>query len=258
MRREVGCFILLVVLLVSVLVLSACKKKLEPINATIVPLKEKAVLHLRGYVTDDKAELVSRIYNFDRAFSHRDTVDGKPVFVYVSNGEKIPFSIGEDGSVHQLITVYVSELLFPFRITFTRPLLISYWETLLKQNDGVGTEWHVLVDTTLHGLDSTGKPVQIRYVYSAKAKNEGWKDVFIPRNYRLERTVDVHWYEVENFILNETTGDSLFVRKGTAHHYFDPELGIVKYITDYKKKEGRTPFVSLRGTWELIKTEFTE
>jgi len=258
MRQEIACVSLPVVLLLSVFLLPACGKKEEAINATIVPLKEKAVLHLRGYVTDDKTELVSQIYNFDRFFSHRDTVDGKPVVVYVSNGEKIPFYIGDDGSVHQLTTVNLSDRLFQYGITSRTPLLVSYWETLLKQNDGVGTEWQMLVDTTLTGVDATGKTVQIRYVYSARARNEGWKEVFIPHTYRLERTVDVHWYEIENYIINETTNDSLFVRKGTAHQYFDPKLGIIKYITDYKKKEGRTPFVSLRGTWELIKTEFTD
>ena len=233
-----------------------CREK-EKIEATIVPPIKGATLHFRGYVSYNQEELASDIYNFSRSFSHNDTLDGQPVYVYSSQDDKIPYYTDEAGTVRQLNTINLTNRLIPYNITTTtrRPVIIRYWETLLKQDNGIGTEWHVLVDTTIVANDKNGKTVQIRYFYSGRARYEGMNPAFIPEPYKYVPVLDVHWYEIENYIVNQTTMDSLFVRRGTAHHFFDPELGLIKYITDYKKKELNQAYVLLHGTWELVAKE---
>jgi len=245
-----------ILLVVAILMLS-CQKNEEMISATIVPLDKNAELRFRGYVTDEDSVLVSKIYDFGRRFSHRDTIGGKEVFVILSNNEKIPFYVDGGGRLVQMTTVNLLDRVFPFKIKLLGMQQISYWETLYDEDDGVGTEWQVEVDTTVSGIDSTGRSIAIRYFYSGRARNEGWKDIFIPRTYKPEKLVDVHWYEMQNEIINLTANDTLFYRVGTAHHYFDPKLGILKYITDYEIREGAKAPAKLHGTWELIEVKNT-
>lgn len=232
----------------------ACKKT-EAINATIVPLKGDETLYFRGYVTDDAKELVSKIHDFSRSFSGIDTLNGKQVYLYSSNGKSTPFYIDKKGTIRELRTFNLGDRLLVYNIRTAEPVQIKYWETVFKKDKGVGTEWQVVVDTTVSALGAGAKPIQIRYHYSAKARNEGWQQTFIPKTYDYVRAVDVYWYDIETYIINVTAKDSLFVRRGTAHQYFDPDLGVIKYISDYKEKGQDTSYVSRHGTWELIKTE---
>jgi hypothetical protein len=241
-------------LILMLLGLIACSDK-EPIRVTILPTIEGASLYFRGYVTINPEELSSDIYYFTRSFSHVDTLEGQPVYAFYSNDDQLYFYTDEAGTVRQLNTINLTNRLLAYSITTNKPINIAYWETLLKLDDGVGSQWQVLVDTTVTGIDSTGKPVQIRYFYSGKARYNGWSYTFIPENNKYERVLDVYWYEIDHSIVNETTGDSLFIKRGTGHHYFDPELGLIKYVTDYKKKEKNSFYISRHGTWELIRKE---
>jgi hypothetical protein len=243
--------VLLKICVFATLLMTSCDKDEKMITPTVVPIDESIELHLRGYVTDDDSVLVSKIYDFTRRFVRRDTIDGKATLVFVSNNEQNIFRI-ENGRLMQLTNVNLFDRVFPAKIRLLGPTQFSYWETLYSEEDGLGTEWQVKVDTTVTAIDSTGRSVAIRYVYSANARNEGWKDVFIPRTYQPEKLVDVYWRDVRNEIINLTASDTLFYRVGTAHHYFDPALGIVKYVTDYEIKERGKPIAKLHGTWELM------
>jgi len=50
----------------------------------------------------------------------------------------------------------------------------------------------------------------------------------------------------------------LYLSSGTAHQYFEPELGAIKYITDFIQKEAGKEPVSLHGTWELTGKQIPE
>lgn len=227
----------------------------ERFTTTVVPKDAQYVLTFRGYVTDDEQELVGRIYTFTRELSHVDTADGLPVYAFYSNDERFLFYEDEDGALHQLTTVNLSDRILPFGLRTSKPALIRFWETLLRTDDGVGTEWEVTVDTTITATDSAGNPVTVRYYYGAKARFEGWGRAAIPESQTYEDVLDVFWHDVDNYIVNETANDTLFVRRGTAHTYFNPELGVVKYISDYVLKDRKHDYVSRHGTWELIKKE---
>ena len=233
------------------LIFISCGKKVTP---TVVPPIQGSVLHFRGYVTNAKDELASEIYFFNRYYSHEDTLNGIPVHVCYSNHDKIFYYTDKKGTVRQYRIVDLGEKILPYKYFPQKQTRISYWETLLKRDHGEGTEWQVKIDTTFNAVDEKGKQVKIRYYYLAKAKYNGWNKAFIPETQEWEKVLDTYWYKIEHFIVNQTSGDTLFIKRGNAHHYFSPEKGLIKYITDYKKKEKDQDYIFRKGTWELIKS----
>ncbi len=246
-------FFLSYVIFVFILLFLSCQKKVEIVEVSVCPEDLKANLYFRGYVTDNEEELVSQIYDFSRKVVRKDTVDGKPVFVFESNGKDNYYFRDEEGTVWQKISENLSDRVVTYGYSFKKPFVLNSWNILLKQTEGEGTNWSEFVDTTFTVLTLKGKPQKIRYIHVGKAKNNGWQNVFIPQTYRYEKAIDAYWYKLSTLILNETTGDTLFVNRGTAHQYFIEKLGAVKYITDFIKREKDKPQVRLHGTWELVR-----
>nr|NIR50144.1 hypothetical protein [candidate division KSB1 bacterium]NIR68894.1 hypothetical protein [candidate division KSB1 bacterium]NIS25588.1 hypothetical protein [candidate division KSB1 bacterium]NIT72483.1 hypothetical protein [candidate division KSB1 bacterium]NIU26263.1 hypothetical protein [candidate division KSB1 bacterium] len=178
------------------------------------------------------------------------------VFAFYNDDKKEYFYVDEAGTVWQSRAINLTNRLVPHNISTSKPVLIRYWEPVLKVEDGVGTEWEVLVDTTITAKSFSGEPFDVRYYYSAKARYEGWGHTAIPESQSIQEVLDVNWYDIDNFIVNETTNDSLFVKRGTAHYYFDPELGMIKYITDYVLRKGSDSYIDRYGTWELVEKKF--
>ena len=137
-------------------------------------------------------------------------------------------------------------------------MLVRRWDIILKVNDGVGTEWSVSVDTTFDAITLQGKTERIRYIKQGKARYEGRTETFIPEPYAIVPVLDAHWYELSTHIINESTGDTLFSTSGIAHQYFEPDLGAIKYITNFTKTEIGEPTLALRGSWELMRKEIPE
>ncbi len=235
---------------------AGCGEKNEVYRTTVLPTQPGSALLFRGYVTDDQQELVGQIHNFARQFSHVDTVDGVPLYGFFWNNERFYFYEEEDGTLRQLVTLDLSRRLVPYGLLTPKPVLLRYWETVFKANEGVGTTWQVRVDTTVEARDASGTPVSVRYLYDAKARFEGWNNAAIPESQTYQKVLDVHWYDQQTVIVNLTAGDSLFVQRGTAHAYFDPKLGLIKYINDYRLKDRKHAYVSRHGTWELIEIKF--
>jgi len=242
----------LLVVLLSLQILRCSGNENESLRVMLLPTEKGSALLCRGYVTNDEQELTSQIYDFTREFSHVDTLDGLPVYAFYSNNEKFFFHVDNEGAIEQLTTLNLTNRLIPYALMTVSPVVLGYWETMLKTNDGVGTEWEVEVDTTVAAVNSKGDTVLVRYYYLAKARFDGWGQTAIPESQSIQSVIDVHWYEIDNFIVNETGRDSLFVKRGSAHYYFDEDLGMIKYITDYKLKQMNQPYVSRHGTWELI------
>jgi len=233
-------------------------KNIEDIRVTVLPEKLNAELHFRGFVTDEKEELVSEIYNFSKAVTLRDTIDGKPVFGYMANGKKNYFYTDEDGTVWEKSVNDIGARIIVYGFAYREPLLISDWEILLKVDNGAGTEWEVAIDTTFDAITGKGKTQQIRYVKKGKAVFDGWSETFLPEPYQNVRALDAYWHDLQTYIINATTSDTLFSTIGTAHQYFLPDIGSVKYISNFIKTEKGQEPVELRGTWELMRKEIPE
>lgn len=241
----------------SIVIWISCKKNETP-HLSVLPLIEGAELHFRGFVTNDQQELVSQIHTFSRKVVRRDTIDQRPVFVYMTNNQPTYFYTDKkNGTVWQHNTDDIGLRIVMYGFAY-QPLNISYWQILLKIDKGVGTEWSFSVDTTFTAITSEGKSQRIRYLNNGKARYEGLKEAFIPESNKYVPAHDAYWYELDTFILNETTSDTLFASSGTAHQYFDPKLGSIKYITDFTKSEIGQPTIPLHGTWELVSKNIPE
>jgi hypothetical protein len=246
-----------VLLLVGLLYILACDNTEIP-HVSVLPTVEGAELYFRGFVTDEEEELVSQIHNFSMKITRKDTIDGRPVFVYNRDQKQSYFYTDENGTVWEFNDTDIGKQIVGYGFAYREPIVLRKWEILLKVDNGVGTEWSARVDTTFEAITLDGSTQRLHYLKDAKARFEGWQEVFVPEPYANVRVLDAHWYELNTYILNETTGDTLFATEGNAHHYFEPKLGAIKYITDFVKKEKDQPVLALRGTWELMRKEIPE
>ncbi|KAA3620217.1 MAG: hypothetical protein DWQ05_05670 [Calditrichaeota bacterium] len=234
------------------LVLFACEKKESTPELSMLPPFMDEVFYFRGYVTDSNKELVSDIYNFTRQLVDKDTVDGKILSVYLSQGKRTPFYRDKNGTVYQKNTENIGLRVIPYGMSFLKPIEISYWQTMLKIDDGMESEWSLEVDTTFQVLAQNGKPQQIRYIHKGSAKYNGWTSTFIPAAKRAVEVLDAHWFDLQTHLINVTAGDTLYSSLGDAHYYFTEHFGAVKFIHDFVKKETGKPEVKLYSTWEHV------
>ncbi len=249
MRWTLGLFILAFFLM--------CKKE-EKVHVSVMPPIVNTEFHFRGYVTDAEEELVSQIHNFTRTLTRVDTLNGHPVYTYISNNQESTFYTDENGNVWEQTATDLGARVLKYGYSYRTPVVTRQWEILLKMDGGVGSQWETEFDTTFSALTMQGDEQNLRFVKKGKAKYEGYTETFVPEPYANVKVLEANWYELSTEIINETTGDTLFHTSGTAHHYFQPELGAVKYITDFTKSEIGEPQVSLRGTWELMRKQIPE
>lgn len=235
----------------------SCNKK-EEIRVTVLPEKLNAELHFRGFVTDEDEELLSKIHNFSKAVTLQDTLNGQPLFGYISGGKQVFFFTDENGTVWEKSVNDVGARIVTYGFSYRQPLIVSDWEILLKVDDGVGTEWETSIDTTFNAITNTGETQVIRFVKKGKARYDGLSETFLPELYENVQALDAYWYDLQTYIINQTTSDTLFSTVGNAHQYFLPEVGSVKYISNFIKTEKGQEDVKLRGTWELMRKEIPE
>ncbi|MFQ5650526.1 MAG: hypothetical protein ACE5IY_11340 [bacterium] len=254
----------LLILAIGLFSLISCRKS-DSITINALPQEIGSELYFRGFVTDEEEQLVSEIHNFSKKVTRRDTVDGKPVFVYtVGSGNAADrtkesyFYTDEDGTVWEHNTTDVGAQLVAYGFSYRNPILLPAWQTLLKVDEGEGTEWQIDIDTTYSAITLSGETQTVRYVKHGRARYEGWSETFLPEPYKYIPALDVYWYELRTTIINETTSDTLFATEGIAHQYFTPELGAVKYVTNFTLYEQGKEAVARRGTWELMRKELSE
>ncbi|KAA3660883.1 MAG: hypothetical protein DWQ10_05715 [Calditrichaeota bacterium] len=245
-RRVLSLFALLL------LFITACEEKPQYPEVSMLPPFIEETFYFRGYVTDENKELVSDIYNFTRQIVAKDTVDGHPCQIYLSQGTRTPFFRDEDGTVFQKNHEDIGMRIVPYGFSYKESIKISYWQTMLKLEDGVESKWAFAVDTSFHAITMNGEEQQIRYITSGKAQFKGWTSTFIPAAKRAVEVLDAHWYDLQTYFINETTGDTLFSSQGEGHNFFTEHFGAVKYTHDFVQKELGKPERRLFATWEHV------
>lgn len=231
---------------------SACEKKPPIPEITMLPPMVDEMFYFRGYVTDGNKDLVSNIYKFTRQVVQKDTINGHPGFVYISQNKRIPFYNDENGTLYQRNTESIGFRVAPYGLVTEKPVEISYWQTMLKMDEGVHSTWTLRVDTTFHARTKNGERQKIRYIHGGKAKFDGWTTTLVPAANRTVEVLDAHWVNLDTYIINATTGDTLFSSVGDAHYYFTENFGAVKFINDFVKKEPGKPARKLYATWENV------
>ncbi len=232
--------------------LSACsEKKQEVPRLVVVPVEGDIELKFRGYVTDMGNELVSDIYNFTRKLAYTDTVDGRPVYVYISHGTRYPFYTDEKGALWQKNTEDIGAKVLAFGYIFKAPVRISYWKCLIDPSEP-GKEWQLKVDTTFSAMKPDGTQERIRYLHVGKARYNGETETFIAAARTQIPMFDAYWYQLDTYIINTTSGDTLYSSVGTAHQYFHKDYGALKYTSDFVQRVAGGQPQRLKGTWEQI------
>ncbi len=249
--------LILLLLVFTVLSVWSCSKK-EDVRVTVLPEKLGEELRFRGFVTDENEELVSQIHNFSKAVSLQDTINGQPVWGYITNGRRVYFYTDENGTVWEKNSNDIGARLVAYEFSYREPLVISNWEILLKVDNGVGTEWETQIDTTFNAITSSGEAQVIRFIKKGKASYDGLSETFLPGPYENVLAHDAYWHDLQTYIINQSTSDTLFSTVGNAHQYFLPEVGSVKYISNFLKTEKGQEDVNLLGTWELMRKEILE
>ncbi len=230
----------------------ACEKKPPMPEISMLPPMVDEIFYFRGYVTDTNKDLVSNIYNFTRQVVKKDTINGHPGFVYISQNKRTSFYTDDDGTLYQRNSENIGFRVVPYGLMTIKPVEISYWQTMLKMDDGVNSTWSLSVDTTFEARTQKGEPQKIHYIHKGNAKFAGWTTTFIPAARRAVEVLDAHWTDMQTHIINETTGDTLFSSVGEAHYYFTENFGAVKFTNDFLKKEIGRPAQKLLSTWENV------
>lgn len=246
--------------LIVVASVSACNQNTQDSKnfptVTFLPQIEGAELYFRGFVTDAADELVSDLKEFSRVVTHQDTLDGKPVYVYISESQKTPFYTDAQGTVWEYTKEEVGFRIVPYGYAFRDPIAVQHWKPVLKVHEGVGTEWTVKIDTTFEVVAvENGAPHRIRYVHVSKGRFEGWSEAIVPQSPKKKyKVLETHWPEENTVITDETTGEELFSSHGWARQFFEPTLGCIKYITDFSKYDQLDPEEkTFKATWELTR-----
>ncbi len=249
-------FQLLFLVIIAVSIFSCSKN--DETRTTVLPEKLNSELHFRGFVTDEDEELLSKIHNFSKTVTMQDTVDGQPIWGYIANGKKVFFYTDDNGTVWEKNINDIGGRVVAYGFSYRDPLIIADWEILLRVDDGVGTEWETSVDTTFNAFTNSGETQVIRFIKNGKARYDGLSQTFLPESNKIVHALDAFWYELETHIVNQSTSDTLFSTVGSAHQYFLPEVGSVKYISNFTKTEKDQEDVKLLGTWELMRKEIPE
>jgi len=242
------------VLVVLILFVHCGNDSEPPVYITVVPPIEGAKLNFVGYVADTELELKSNMYKFSRLFiAQQDSINGQPVFMYISNNKRTKYYTDSNGDVWQYNSEDLFARLIAYGLKTDSAVVVQYWQPLLKTSKGKRTKWSVCIDTTFYAYNSEGEKQKIQYYHYGEAKYIGWSDVFVQESRTVPyRCMNAFWPVLNTYIINHTSGDSIFVRRGNAKQMFEPKLGSIKYATDFTLKEvGKEPVVR-KGTWELI------
>ena len=229
---------------------AACEEKSQYPEVSMLPPFVDEPFFFRGYVTDTNKELVSDIHAFTRQIVSKDTIDGHLCQVYLSQGNRIPFYRDKEGTVFQKNTEDLGMRIVPYGFSYRDPINISYWQIMLKTEDGLDSKWSIDVDTVFNALNKGGETQQVRYITKGAAQFSGWTSTFVPAAKRVVPVLDAHWYDLQTYLINETSGDTLFSSIGEGHNYFSENFGAVKYTHDFVQKELGKPARKLLATWE--------
>lgn len=239
------------IVLFGILAFWGCSREnSRPAPGTVMPMIEQAKLDFIGYVTDSQLNLQSQISPFSRIFIARDTVAGTPVGAYLSGHQRNLFYTDKNGDLWELHSEDLGTRLSGYHLTTDSSVVIRYWQPLLK----VATpDWTIQVDTSFTARNSSGQEQRIRFSHFGQARFEGWTDVFVQeRRDQSYRCQCIFWPILKTTLINETSGDSLFISQGSARQMFEPELGAIKYTTDYQVHEFQKAPQFRQGTWELM------
>jgi len=239
---------LIVILMIAGL---GCSKKKEPCPV-FYPVREGAKLNFISYVTNRNNEILYPFDYSERRYIYSDTVAGKVIHYYIEKGALCSFFYDDSCTIWNKIPMDLAALAVSCGFTYRDSVILSFWKPVIKVHHGVNTAWHVHKDTTFVAPPSDGKDHVLRYEFSGSAQYKGWTQVIVPENRTKKLSVrQVTWEPVSYLLYDQTTNDTLFFKSGSASDYFEPELGLVRSISDYDLLLKGKPKTFQKSTYEL-------
>ena len=218
----------------------------------LLPLEEKARVQYVSYVTNEKNELLYTMDYFDRQYVRADTASDQITHYYIEKNQLKRFYTEERNTIFQEIKIDLAAYAVNGGFPYHNSIPFSYWKPVFKNDRGKGTSWSVHADTQFVCLDASGKPHTLHYRFSGKARFDGWSKIFVPADRTREfKVLHVHWPEFENSLFDLTDNENVWLQKGSASDYFEPEFGLLRSIADYTISKKKEPAVKRKSTWEL-------
>lgn len=240
------------VIIISVILFSSCEKKKE-LCPKFFPVQPEAKLNFISYVTNQQNEILYPFEYFERRYLHTDTLGTKLVHHCIEKNNKLTFYTDEHCTIWHRIQVDLSALTLSHGFTYQDSVYLSFWKPVIKVYDGINTEWNVKIDTTFSAFTSQGIEHILRYEFSGMAQYKGWSEVFVPENREKKLKVrHVHWNPINYLLFDQTSNDTLYAQNGTAHDFFEPEVGLVRSTFDYDLVWKGKPKMFRKSTWELF------
>jgi len=247
MRNYFVCVFLIIIAIVS----ASCKKKMESCPI-FFPVKPDAKLSFMSYVTTPQNEILYPFEYFDRRYAYTDTIAARLIHYYIEKNKKSSFLTDDSCTIWHRTSVDLSALALSCGFAYRDSVHLVFWKPVIKVNKGVNTRWSFKIDTTFYGLAADGAEHLLHYKFSGSAQYKGWSEVIVPENRtRRLKVRHVQWNPIQYLLYDRTTNDTLYSHQGTASDYFEPELGLVRSISDYDVTWKGKPMASRKSTWEL-------
>lgn len=228
-----------------------CGKKKEPCPV-FYPVRQGAKLNFISYVTDRNNQILYPFDYSERRYIYSDTVAGSVIHYYIEKGALCSFYTDDSCTIWNKIPTDLAALAVSCGFAYRDSVILAFWKPVIKVINGVNTSWQIRKDTTFTAPGPDGRDHVLRYEFSGSAQYKGWTEVIVPEDRTKKLKVrQVTWKPISFLLYDETSNDTLFYKLGTASDYLEPELGLVRAISDYDLLLKGKPKTFQKSTYEL-------
>jgi uncharacterized protein YbdZ (MbtH family) len=224
-------------------ILAVCGPKKTIPTPVLLPLAEGSQIKYVSYVTDRLKQIQHQLEYIPRYYSHSDSLQQPKIHYYIEANKLNQYSVDERGTLISRANVDLSTFALAAGFPYREPISFSYPRKIFEKRNGFGSVWSVKADTQIVVLDSLQKPHQLGFGHRGTACLEGWSEVAVPASPSAKlKVLDVHWTQLQNYLIDSTSGDTLWVQRGEGHEYFEPRFGLARATKNYTvQKKGESP-----------------
>ena len=238
-------------LLILVPLFLFCEK--EPVRPVIIHPHTNSQLNFAGFTTNQDEEILHSISHHSKMYVNSDTLADKIIHRYMEQNKLLKFYNDTQGSLFNQVHYDLAAQSINFGFPYQGEVVFSFWRPEFLANQ---KSWDFSADTTFSLSDSVQQMHQLYFSYSGIAHHMGSFDIFVPENHENSyHALAVEWNPFETLLLDQTTQDTLFYQKGILRHFFEPNLGLIRVLSDYNLSQSGKKNQFLKSTWELLSVD---
>jgi len=213
----------------------------------LLPLEENSEIKYISYVTDGLKQIQHQLEYIPRFYVRTDSSGKKNIHYYIENNKLNSYIVDEQGTLATRVQLDLATYSLAAGFPYREPVPYSYQRLVFKKQEGFGTSWSVEADTQFVQFDAQQQPHTLAYGHRGYARLEGWTSLAVPASKTENlQVLDVRWRHLLNYLLDKTTGDTLWVQRGEGHEYFEPRFGLARSMSNYTiRKKGEAPVYRL-------------